>query len=559
MIFNGVQLPDEIRIALEEGRLVIFVGAGASVPPPSNLPLFNGLAVQICGKPVVPGREDRILGKLARDGTDVHAAAARILYNEDTKPTQLHQEILRLFGKPEKVRVVTTNFDDHFSVVGQKLFKKERLREFYAPALPLGDDFAGLVYLHGSARLDSRGLVLTDKDFGAAYLTRGWARDFLVPLFSKYTVLFVGYSHSDVTTTYLARGLNQAEIRPRWTMAPSDIRPEGRENWEHLEISVAEYAVDPNHATNKHQALTDFFAHWADHTEESLLSRAKRVRAIARVLPPESATVSEYLGYCLQHARLAQDFCEAIRHPAWVGWMHDHGYFKAAFADTAESVSPEAAQVVLMHWLCSYVRSQHPELLLDLIEKHHQRLAPSFSQMLARVLWTEQSKKPDPRFAVWVSILLSQDRSAVAETFWAYLLTVCRLPDQVGVALRLFELLSTPQIYVERSWDFLSLPADAAEDAKPTRKKAGYSLKWPTEAKHWLRKAWTDVFRPHLPQIAEALGQVAVKQLTQGHLLLQGVGKASDRYDRLSSARSSIAPHEQDDMGLPLNCRQPEQ
>ncbi|HUR47841.1 MAG TPA: hypothetical protein VMZ27_18295 [Candidatus Saccharimonadales bacterium] len=63
MIFAGVRLPDQIRIALEEGRLVIFAGAGISVPPPSNLPLFNGLACRICGEiPVTSGKEDQVLG-----------------------------------------------------------------------------------------------------------------------------------------------------------------------------------------------------------------------------------------------------------------------------------------------------------------------------------------------------------------------------------------------------------------------------------------------------------------------------------------------------------------
>ena len=552
MIFNGVRLPDEIRIALDEGQLVIFAGAGVSVPPPSKLPLFNGLASQICGgKAVAVGREDRILGKLARDGTDVHAAAARILYNEDTQPTQLHGEILRLFGKPEKVRVVTTNFDDHFSAVGRKIFRKESLREFYAPALPLGDDFAGLVYLHGSARLDPRTLVLTDKDFGAAYLTRGWARDFLVPLFSKYTVLFVGYSHSDVTTTYLARGLNQSEIKPRWTLVSSGIQPEGRENWAHLEVSVAEYPVDPKNVLNPHQGLTDFFAQWADHTEESIFSRAKRVRSLARGLPPESPTVSEYLSYCLGHARLAQDFCAAIRHPAWVGWMHDHGYFNALFEDGTSAAKPEDAhQRVLAHWLCSYVRRRYPDLLLDLIQTHRQRLSRGFSQMLAQVLWTEQSKTPDPRFAVWVSVLLSQGRGAASENVWAYLLTECRLPQHLGVALRLFELLTTPEIHVEKSWDLSSFATDTQDTSKPARKKVDYSIRWPEEAKHWLPKAWTGVFRPHLPGIAESLATVVSKQIAHAHLLLRGVGKASERYDRLSWGRSSIAPHEQDNSPL---------
>ena len=52
-------------------------------------------------------------------------------------------------------------------------------------------------------------MVLTAKDFGRAYLTEsgGWARRFLVDLFANYTVLFVGYSHSDAIMTYLTPSL----------------------------------------------------------------------------------------------------------------------------------------------------------------------------------------------------------------------------------------------------------------------------------------------------------------------------------------------------------------
>ena len=524
---------------------MIFAGAGVSVPSPSNLPLFNGLASQICAnRPVTAGHEDGVLGKLKHDGTDVHTAAARILYSEHTKPTQLHREILRLFGAPEKVRVVTTNFDNHFSAAGQKLFKKGQLKEFYAPALPLGDDFSGIVYLHGSARVDPRTLVLTDRDFGAAYITRGWARDFLVPLFSKYAVLFVGYSHGDVTTTYLARGLNPSEVKPRCTMISSDIKSEGREHWKHLEISVAEYPIQSGNLVNPHQALTDFFAQWVDHSKELLITRAKRVRAIARELPPESLTVSDYLSYCLRHPRLAQDFCKAIRHPAWVGWMHDQGYFKACFED-APSAAELSHQGVLTHWLCSYVRRRHPELLLEMIHRHQQRLSREFTQILAHTLWSEQQKTPDRRFATWVSVLLSQNRCSVPESIWAYLLTECRLPEHLGVALRLFELITTPEIRVTESWDFSFVKADAIKGAKPKRKKADYSIKWPEESRHWLRESWTKILQPHLPQIDEGLGQIVVKQLTHAHLLLRDVGRANSLYDSLSWGRSSIAPHEQ--------------
>lgn len=102
MLFNRVKLPDEIRIALEEERLVVFAGAGVSMPPPSNLPSFRGLASKIAGEvPVDTDSLDRFLGKLAREKkTDVHAAAARLIYGDHTKPTLLHREVLRLFGQP---------------------------------------------------------------------------------------------------------------------------------------------------------------------------------------------------------------------------------------------------------------------------------------------------------------------------------------------------------------------------------------------------------------------------------------------------------------------------
>ena len=50
-------------------------------------------------------------------------------------------------------------------------------------------------------------MVLTDADFGRAYLTEGWARRFLVELFRSFTVLFVGYSHNDIDHELYGAGL----------------------------------------------------------------------------------------------------------------------------------------------------------------------------------------------------------------------------------------------------------------------------------------------------------------------------------------------------------------
>ncbi len=491
-----------------------------------------------------------MLGKLARNGTDVHAVAAKILYHPKTHPTELHKQALKIFGSPDKVRIVTTNFDDHFSAAARSVFRKRAVKEFCAPALPLGDDFHGIVYLHGSARENPQTMVLTDKNFGAAYLTRGWARDFLISLFSEYTVLFVGYSHNDVTTTYLARGLNQAQVKPRWTLRPSNLGQEEVDQWAHLEISVQQYPIDPSNAENKHQALTDHFVGWAKNNKESLLHRSRRMKSIAASLPPESETVSEYLDYCLRHPQLAQDFCNAIRHPAWIGWMNAKGYFKVFFADS--KVDLQHYQRVIAHWLSTFVRRKHPELLLEMIQAQHQRLSGSFTQIFGHVVWAEDKKSPDPHFSTWVSLLLSQGEQALSQDMWAYLLQKCRIPKDAGIALRLFELLTTPQVHLRKHFDFSGMIADGGEK-KPkqtSKKKVDYEIVWPDGSRHWLDEAWKTVLKPNLDLLAEPLALLATKQITLAHILLRGVGKADEYTDILSWQRSSIAEHEQNHHAL---------
>ena len=551
MIFADTRLPDELGIALEEDRLVVFAGTGISNPPPSCLPLFNGLACQISGlESVAPGKEDQILGKVLRDHkTDVHSAAARILYNPGTRPTELHKQILRVFGSPNKVRVVTTNFDNHFSDAARNIFRKAEVPEYCAPALPLGDDFQGIVYLHGSARINPRGMVLTDKDFGIAYLTRGWARDFLVALFSKYTVVFVGYSHNDVTTSYLARGLNQIQIQPRWSLISSDEKLEAREHWEHLEIRVMQYPIEPTNNENTHQPLTEFFTGWARHAKESLLHRSRRVRAIAAALPPESETVSEYLAYCLRHPRLAEDFCGALRHPAWVGWLRANGYFAPLFNDSATN-TPEVLPLhhIISHWLATTVRTKHPELLLEIIESHHQKLKPFFTHAMARCVCDAERRSADQMFAVWVSIILAQGRQAIPDILWVSLLEQCRIPEHTGVALRLLRLLTTPEIRLRTSWS--SLVGNSAgknrRSPKTARKKVDCEIIWPEDSGYHLGEIAKKFVQPNVACLAESLVHLATDQLTSAYLLLRDVGQSDKSFDPLSWSRSSIAPHSQD-------------
>ena len=116
--------------------------------------------------------EDAFLGRLQHRKVLVHDIAARKLCRnrcgQIPKPTDLHRNLLRLYPTPDKVRIVTTNFNLLFDDAAQEVFS-EKPELFKAPAFPLGRTFNGIVHVHGALDRPD-GMVLTDEEFGRAYL-----------------------------------------------------------------------------------------------------------------------------------------------------------------------------------------------------------------------------------------------------------------------------------------------------------------------------------------------------------------------------------------------------
>ena len=218
MNISGVDVPDKLTDALLEGNLVIFAGAGVSMQPPQSLVSFRDLVKDIA-KDVDPSGKckslmedgescEAALGRLSEIG-DIYASCSARLNRSIC--SELHKNILALSMQGGAIRVVTTNFDKKFESAAGLVGCQMRI--YQAPALPMGDSFDGMVYLHGNVDRPED-MVLTDSDFGKAYVSRGWASRFLVEMFSHYTVLFVGYSCDDMMVHYLARSIS-TEVRGR--------------------------------------------------------------------------------------------------------------------------------------------------------------------------------------------------------------------------------------------------------------------------------------------------------------------------------------------------------
>src|SRR5258708_1680793 len=319
MWFGDIELPDELWRARDEENLVIFAGAGVSCGPPSSLPLFSGLVEQIARSAATAQEDneslDRFLGRLRHNGNMVHELASSILLDPASHPNPLHDLLLRLFGKPEAIRLVTTNFDRHFTSACQARWANV-VREYYAPALPRGDSFHGIVYLHGAAFINPKECVLTDEDFGRAYLTEGWATEFLKDMFERYTVLFIGYSHTDLVLNYLARGLPPSTRRFALHHGSDDSR------WTHLGINPVRYPAQGD----DHSSLDKIFDAWVRELESGLADSYQRLTQLAAADPATLGNDdADFVRRSLSHEDTAKRFLNAARDTAWAVWLEQKG------------------------------------------------------------------------------------------------------------------------------------------------------------------------------------------------------------------------------------------
>ena len=120
MYLNNIDFPNQILDAVQDNKLVVFAGAGASVDKPTSLPNFANLAKEIAedtGKTLKKEPCEVFLGALKAGGIDVNGIAARILSDSCLKHNALHEAIVDLFSSPENVKVVTTNYDQMFEQV----------------------------------------------------------------------------------------------------------------------------------------------------------------------------------------------------------------------------------------------------------------------------------------------------------------------------------------------------------------------------------------------------------------------------------------------------------
>lgn len=525
MWIGNINFPLEIIEALENRNLVIFAGAGVSMGKPSMLPDFISLAERIAERDLTKQEcehVDSFLGRLTEEGREVKSVAQTILADRESKPTTLHRSIVSLFRSSGIPRIVTTNFDPHFTTIAQEIFTNIDI--YYAPALPLGRDFDGVVYLHGSVQKSPSQIIITDVDFGRAYFTDGWATRFLREMFTSYTVLFIGYSHNDPVMKYLARGL-PLNSKPRYAISDNSG------DWRFLGIEPVLYTKKRSKA-NAHLSLYQAIEKWATLTNMGALDHEMQIKQIVESTPPLDKESADYVASALEKYYINRFFTRYARSVEWLVWAEQQENFRQLFRSDGE-----ITDIIrnLAHWFADNYVCNFPGEALEVVQR--------LGQQLNSVLWSNIARKlaytsplPDPQWlSKWVAVLLESASSNGEVDYFGYILENCRYPEDIQTAILLFEFLTRPKLKLEQHVSFF--------EQKKSDVDATIEIKGEYDC---LQRVWESFFKPNLGDCYSKLETVLTGQFTQAHLLMMAMGQANEEYDRVSAFRSAIEPHEQD-------------
>ena len=525
--------------ALRDNTLVVFAGAGVSKGKPACLPDFKQLAWEIASgtgaEPRKGESEDRFLGRLRQEnGTNVHVLAAKALSRDGLKPTELHFSLVWLFSRLQSVRLVTTNFDELF----EQAAETEDLLDanpdlFRAPALPMGHDFSGIVHVHGAVSHPHE-MVLTDEDFGRAYLTEGWARRFLISLFRQYTVLFVGYSHNDTDMHYLARALPASETK-RYALIESGS--DDAQRWQALKVEAISYPE-----SSDHRALYVGIERLANTVNRGVLDWEREISYLAQRPPPLGGEEEDTIEEALSDDGKIEFFTKHASSPEWISWLDGRNHLDALFKSENTLNNREST---LSRWLAQkFVCTSADELFL-LIGRHSMRLHPHFwSQLGWQVRQNEAGTLNANGLSRWVSVLLAAiPANANVDRFVLYDLgTQCANHQLFNSLLQVFEAMTAGRLTLK--------PGLSWNDDEEAR----IDLKLPLVSEsHYLWELWENTLKPNLSQVAEPLLKLVIRRLVEQYQSSCAWQKANREWDSASWGRSAIEPHEQDSFRDPID------
>ncbi len=501
---------EKLEVLLEtisNDELVVFAGAGVSMGKPSNLPDFEKLVYKISkntpkryNEDVIealqklqkPDRKtlseiikqckppDHFLGILHYHGINVHKITTRILseLEEKNSPNSLHKNLLRLFPK-NKPKIITTNFDHFFEKAAEE--NNFTPSVYQAPVLPTNTNFSGIVHLHGKLPDKNdpkyyekcKHLILTDEDFGRAYLTEGWARRFFVDVFHHFTVLFIGYSYNDIIVSYLTRSLPADRTKNHFILTEDK-----QNNWDSFGL-IPIYFDKTENTDNPYQELYELVDNLANIVTRDKLQWKKEIKKIVdrgpfpvsvpeenekrKLIKKLNEDIAE-IRYALKSPYNTKLFLDCIKNPwylpnlyHWIKWLNEYHYFDALF----EEGDLNERDQLLAKWLVDISIKYQNDLINYCAEKRNKRNQDKINIFLwklifKRIITLEIDNNNDNKgilfFRQWIITLLTTIPNNIfrfiKEDDFVKLCQKCNNHEQLLLLLEIFFTISTHNLHL---------------------------------------------------------------------------------------------------------------
>ncbi len=535
MNISGIDFDKELLDALENKKLVIFAGAGVSIGKPANLMNFVGLA-RLIGKDssIKYSESDKespeiYLGKLKNEGIKIYELLGNILLHRDRSHTSLHENLIKIFNDYNKVRIVTTNYDLFFEEAFKSLTGKDA-NIYSSPALPLGRDFTGIVHLHGALHNDPNGLVLTDDDFGRAYLTEGWARRFLRDVFENFTVLFIGYSHEDTIVKYLARALPPSDNK-RFLLEGENSK---KNHWEHLKIEPIRF---PQVSNSDFSSLKKFIEEIVNLNSKGALEVEKLVsETISSPTEMDNETES-FVHWFLTKDHTTRFFCDYANDTSWLDWMSDNGYLN--FFE--ENLDLTKSEKYITEWFSNFAIEEPQKAIEILFTGKNPRNIILFKSIILKL--NSDKIKAEP-LTLWLPLLIPKilpDLNMQYHIFNSSLFNNIKNNHLSELLLFLLEVFTQPIVKA------VANPYNLRSD----KRVIDFQIEYPIDEFYFTKLLNCIEFFQN--DLALDVYHILLQSLNKSFNIHKIYGNASKNYDPQSSTRSAIEPHEQDKYPEKLN------
>lgn len=303
--------------------------------------------------------------------------------------------MLGIFGSTERIRLITTNFDTHFTAALAVVFPNGQVPHYVGPALPPGERFRGIAHLHGSLAQSQDRLVLTDRDFAAAYMAEGWAARFLVHVFEAQTILFVGYSMSDPLMRYLMRAL------PVSRRSFALCHEEESTSWTQLNVTPITFASDAD--GDRYGELKDALERWHWYARAPVTDHDRELRRLVALGPPASPQDIDYIRSRLETQAGLRTFVQIATEEPWFQWVAGQRFLDPLVDESELGVEGQ----LWADWCLRHFCSGDNPVLLAFIRGRGVALNPQFAFLLVLYL-TREPLPPRPILRQIVALLANQ-------------------------------------------------------------------------------------------------------------------------------------------------------